>query len=209
MTVPSYPLVLPTSPTNFVTTEWSLSRAIGITESPFTYSQQVSEFGGCKWSAVVTLPPMNRATASEWTVFFAQLHGQRGTFLLGDSDAKTIRGSATGTMRVVGAHAIGVYSVAVDGISASQSTAFKKGDYVQFGSGATAKLHIITADISSSATGTATLQIEPPLKTALANDETVVYENTVAVMRMDTSELGWKSNQNSIYGFTFACSEAI
>ena len=208
MTVPSYPLVLPSSP-SVATQEWSLSRAVGITESPFTYSQQVSEYLGCRWIAVVTLPPMKRDEAGAWTVFFSQLHGRRGTFLLGDADAKTIQGSATGTMLVNGAHAIGVYSVAVDGLGASITNAFKKGDYVQFGSGATSRIHIITDDINTNASGQATLQIEPPLKTALTDNSTVIYENTKCVMRMDTGELGWKSNENSVYGFSFACSEAI
>jgi|TARA_A100000172_G_scaffold55584_1_gene35672 hypothetical protein len=209
MAFPTFPLTMPTSPTNFVTSEWMLMRTAGYTESPFTYVQQVAEYQGTKWSTIVTLPPMSKADAGAWTAFFTQLHGRRGTFLIGDPDKKTISGTASGTMSVNGDHAIGAYSVIVDGLNASQSTAFKKGDYVQFGSGATSKLHMIVEDISTDSSGNATLQIEPSLKTALSDDDVVTYSDTKMVARMDSDELGWQTNVNSLYQLSFSCSEVL
>jgi hypothetical protein len=209
MTFPTFPISMPTSPTNFVTSQWSIIRTTGFTESPFTYAQQVSEFQGAKWTTTVTLPPMSKSDAGAWTAFFTQLHGRRGTFLIGDPDRKTIQGTASGVMSVNGVHAVGSYSIVVDGLNASQSKAFKKGDYVQFGSGATSKLHMIVDDISTDGSGNATLQIEPSLKTALANNDVVTYANTKMVARMDSSDLGWQSNVNSLYQFSFSCSEAL
>lgn len=209
MSLPVYPLTMPTSPSNFTTSEWRINRSVAFSESPFTYSQQVSEFQGAKWSTVVTLPPMKREDAGAWQSFFMQLHGRKGTFLLGDPDAKSIKGTATGTMKVKDDHSVGAYDITVDGLNASQSKAFKKGDYVQFGSGATSKLHMIVDDISTDGSGNATLQIEPSLKTALANNDVVTYANTKMVARMDSSDLGWQSNVNSLYQFSFSCSEAL
>jgi hypothetical protein len=137
-----------------------------------------------------------------------QLNGRFGTFLLGDPDGKTIQGSATTVISVNGDHAIGAFDVVVDGCTAS-STEFKKGDYVQFGSGASSKLHMIVADITSDGSGNATLQIEPPLKTALTDDDAVTYSNTKAVMRMDANDLGWSANKVSLYGISFSCTESL
>lgn len=208
MSLPSYPLSMPTSPSNFTTSDWIIKRTVGYTESPFTYAQQVSEFQGAVWHTMVTLPPMKRDEAGAWQSFFMQLHGRKGTFLLGDPDAKTIQGSASTIISVNGDHSIGAYDVVVDGCTAS-SVEFKQGDYVQFGSGATSKLHMIVADITSDGSGNATLQIEPPLKTALSDDDVVTYSNTKAVMRMDNNELNWSANHVSVYGISFSATEVL
>lgn len=208
MAEPSYPLSLPTSPSNFVTSEWRIIRTVAYTESPFTYGQQVAKYQGSVWQTTVTLPPMNRADAGAWQSFFMQLNGRFGTFLLGDPDAKTIQGGATTVISVNGDHSVGAYDVVVDGADTS-TVIFKKGDYVQFGSGASSKLYMIVADITSDASGNATLQIEPPLKTALTDDDVVTYSDTKAVMRMDSNELGWNANNVSLYGISFSCTESL
>jgi len=204
----SYPLTMPTSPSNFVTSEWRIIRTVAVSQSPFTYAQQVAKYTGSVWQTTVTLPPMNRADAGAWQSFLMQLNGRFGTFLLGDPDGKTIQGSATTVISVNGDHSVGAFDVVVDGCTAS-STEFKKGDYVQFGSGASSKLHMIVADITSDGSGNATLQIEPPLKTALTDDDAVTYSNTKAVMRMDANDLGWSANKVSLYGISFSCTESL
>ena len=204
----SYPLSLPSSPSNFRTSEWTIVSTVAVNVSPYTYSSQSADFGGYAWRTVVTLPPMKREEADEWQVFFMQLHGRFGTFLLGDPDSKTIQGGCTGTIQTNAAHSVGAYDVTIDGAPAS-TIIFKKGDYVQFGSGATSKLHMIVADITSNSSGVATLQIEPPLKTALSDNSTVVYSNTKGVFRMDSNELTWNADQLSVYGISFSCSEVI
>ena len=208
MAEPSYPLTLPTSPSNFVTSEWRIIRTVAYTESPFTYGQQVAKYQGSVWQTTVTLPPMNRADAGAWQSLFMQRNGRFGTFLLGDPDAKTIQVGATTVISVNGDHSVGAYDVVVDGADTS-TVIFKKGDYVQFGSGATSKLHMIVADITSDASGNATLQIEPSLKTALTDDDVVTYSDTKAVMRMDSNELGWNANNVSLYGISFSCTESL
>ena len=208
MAEPSYPLSLPTSPSNFVTSEWRIIRTVAYTESPFTYGQQVAKYQGSVWQTTVTLPPMNRADAGAWQSFFMQLNGRFGTFLLGDPDAKTIQGGANTVISVNGDHSVGAYDVLLDGANTS-TVIFKKGDYVQFGSGASSKLHMIVADITSDASGNATLQIEPSLKTALTDDDVITYSNTKAVMRMDANELGWNANNVSLYGISFSCTESL
>jgi len=68
---------------------------------------------------------------------------------------------------------------------------------------------MIVADITSDASGNATLQIEPSLKTALTDDDVITYSNTKAVMRMDANELGWNANNVSLYGISFSCTESL
>ena len=208
MTAPSYPLTMPTSPSNFRTSEWRIVRTVAVSTSPFNYSSQSADYGGAMWTTTVELPPMKRDEAYAWQVFFIQLHCRAGTFLLGDPDSKTIRGGLNSVINVNGVHSVGAYSISVENATAS-TVIFKSGDYIQFGSGATQKLHMITADCTSNGSGQATVEIEPPLKTALANDSSIAYANTKAVMRMDSNELSWTADQISVYGISFSCSEVI
>jgi hypothetical protein len=204
----TFPLAMPSTP-NFVRSEWSISRAVSVNSSPFTYSQQVHKFTGSRWSATASLPPMTREQAVEWQSFFMQLQGQFGTFLMGDPDAKTVRGTIGNTVAVSADFAVGAYDITIDGADASESQLFKKGDYVQFNSGATSKLHMIIADVASNGSGEATLTIEPPLSATLANNSTITYASPKCVMRMTNNELTWSANHISLYGVSFACAEVL
>ena len=208
MALPTCPLSIPSSASNFRTSDWRIVRSVAVNVSPFTMAQQSGDFGGSVWQTTVTLPPMKRDEADEWQVFFMQLHGRYGTFLLGDPDAKTIQGAEDSSPTVNGAHSVGAYDIAIQGAKVS-STVFKKGDYVQFGTGATSKLHMVVADITSNASGNATLQIEPALKSALSDDATITYSSPKAVMRMDNNDLGWSADEISVYGISFSCTESI
>ena len=137
-----------------------------------------------------------------------QLHGRYGTFKLGDPDARTIQGGLDSVINVNGAHSVGAYDISIENATAS-TVIFKKGDYIQFGSGATQKLHMVVADVTSSGSGTATVPIEPPLKSTLADDSAIVYENTGCIMRMDSNDLYWSTDQLSLYGITFSCTEVV
>ena len=203
---PSYPLTLPTA-TGIRTQNWSLTRAVGVSTSPFTFQSQVIQHQGEFWRTVVTLPPMLKTNAHVWLSFLLQLRGRRGTFKIGDQDCKTIKGTATGTVLVNGAGQTG-NQVALDGFNASRTNVFKAGDYIQIGS----FLYMVIEDVSSNSSGEANVKIEPSLRSSIEtiNDNTtVVYSNTTTIMRLDNNELGWQTDQVSKYGISFSASEAL
>lgn len=209
MALPTYPITFPTT-IGVQKSEWGIQRTVGFSQSPFTGGQQVYEHTFALWNAVISLPPMSRSQVSEYQTFFMQLHGRRGTFLMGDPDAKTPLGNATQTNLSVGSGAsIGALDVIVTGLTGSQAQALKKGDYIQFGTGADAKLHMVVADADANVGGQATIEIEPALKVAITTSTTVTIRNTVGVWRMNTNELNWNSDRVSKYGFSFSCQEAL
>ena len=203
---PSYPLTLPTA-TGVITQNFSLTRAVAVTTSPFTFQTQVHQHQGEFWRTVISLPPMLRANANIWLSFLLQLRGRRGTFKIGDQDAKTITGVATGTIRVNGASQTG-NQVALDGFANSTNNVFKAGDYIQIGS----YLYMVIEDVNSNSSGEADVKIEPALRSSIEtinDDTTVVYSNTTTLMRLDTNELGWQTDKVSKYGISFSASEAL
>ena len=203
---PSYPLTLPTV-TGIKTQNWGLERVVAVTESPFTNQEQVYEHEGAQWRATFTLPPMKKESASVWLAFLMSLRGRRGTFKIGDQDRKTIQGVATGTILVNGDAQTG-NAINLDGFANSTNNVFKAGDYIQINS----YLYMVSADVNSNASGEATVYVEPSLRTgieAINDDTTVVYSNTTTLMRLDSNELNWDTNNVSVYGISFACSEAL
>lgn len=203
---PSYPLTLPTV-TGITTQNWAMERVVAVTESPFTNQEQIFEHEGAQWRATFTLPPMKKESAAVWLAFLMSLRGRRGTFKIGDQDRKTIQGVATGTIRVNGAAQTG-NAINLDGFANSTNNVFKAGDYIQINS----YLYMVSADVNSNASGEATVYVEPSLRTgieAINDDTTVVYSNTTTVMRLDSNELNWDTNNVSLYGISFACSEAL
>jgi hypothetical protein len=176
--------------------------------SPFTFAGQAQASSGQMWQADVILPPMKREDAEKWIAWLVSLRGQFGTFNMGDPSAATPRGVATGTPRVNGASQTGE-DLNIDGCTANVTGWLKAGDYIQLGSGATATLHKVLADVNTNASGETTLSLWPHIRSAPADNATVVVSDTVGRFRLASNESSWSVNEASIYGITFSAREAI
>tara|TARA_R110000824_G_scaffold24195_2_gene85579 strand:- start:4147 stop:4779 length:633 start_codon:yes stop_codon:yes gene_type:complete len=208
----TYPISLPTSSVSQPqATAFRIKRAVGMSESVFTGSQQVYQFAGEWWEAEVTLPPLTRAYASDWLASLISLRGIFGTMYLGDWDGRTARGTASssaGTPLVNGVSQTG-NSLIIDGATASQTGYLKAGDYIQIGSGSDQRLHMVIADANTDGSGNATLSIEPALRSSPTDNTTITVASAKGVFRLATNETGWDANAISTYGITFAVREAF
>ena len=203
---PSYPLTFPTV-SGVRTQRFALVRTVAVSSSPFTGQDQVVQHEGEYWTTQISFPPMLKDKAAQIIAFLLQLRGRRGTFSIGDQDRKTIQGVATGTIRVNGASQTG-NQVALDGFANSTSNVFKAGDYIQINS----FLYMVTEDVTSNSSGEANVKIEPALRQGIetiADDATVVYSNTKTIMRLDSNETGWDTDQVSKYGISLSATEAL
>ena len=90
----TYPLSTPTD-IGIANIELRARNAVAISQSPFTYATQTHSYSGQLWQATVTIPPVRRDLAEPWIAFLLSLKGPTGTFLLGDPNCKTPRGSAS------------------------------------------------------------------------------------------------------------------
>ena len=206
----TYPLAFPTQ-TVIARVEITATDVVAITESPFTFSQQVVRHAGARWSATITIPPVKREDSEYWNSFLLRLRGQFGTFLLGDPNGATPRGSAAsaaGTPVVNGASQTG-NELAIDGLPASATGYLKAGDYIQLGSGASARLYKVLEDVSSNGSGEATLNLWPDLRSSPNDDATVVVSNAIGVFRLTENETVWTINNAGFYAINFAAVEAL
>ena len=199
---------MPTTP-GFVSSQWKMKRAVAVSTSPFTGKSQVQEYDYALWQAVLTLPPMKRELSSQWQAFFMKLRGLFGTFLMGDPDGKSIRGSATGSVTLYGAISTGSTQITVTTSTINQTNAFRTGDYIQLGTSGNARLHMVTGDTTTDGNARAILDIEPAIKSDYADGATVIISDCKTVWRMDDNSLGWDADHVSKYGISFSCTEAL
>lgn len=203
----TYPLALP-AVTGLQSIRLFARPVVALAESPFTLQQQVQRHAGQAWGAAVSLPPMRRAAAEEWWAFLLKLNGVEGTFLLGDPAGATARGIATGTPLVKGAGQTG-NSLITDGWTVSQTGILKAGDYIQLGSGATARLYKNLNDVNSDGSGDATLDIWPRLRSSPADNAPIVVSACQGVFRLESNEIAADIGAALFYGLNFGCVEAI
>ena len=191
----SYPLATPTT-IGIESIELRAVNAIAVSQSPFTYKQQIISHGGQKWEASVNIPSVHRDKAAEWKAMLVGLKGQTGTFLLGDPDYATPQGTVSSCV-LSG-------NVGDETASVVMTGTLKAGDYIQLGSGASSKLHQVLLDQD----GDGTIEIWPSLRSDYTSS-TVVFNSPKGVFRLATNMTSWSINNASIYGISFEAVEAV
>jgi len=191
----SYPLATPTT-IGIESIELRAVNAVAVSQSPFTYKQQIVSHGGQKWEASVNIPSVHRDKAAEWKAMLVGLKGQQGTFLLGDPDYATPQGTVSSCVLTGDA--------GDDNATVVMTGTLKAGDYIQLGTGSGAKLHQVLLDQD----GDGTIQIWPSLRSTYSS-ATVVFNSPKGVFRLATNMTSWSINNASIYGISFEAVEAV
>ena len=206
----TYPLSLPTS-IGIAEIELRANNVVGISQSPFTFDQQIVQHQGQRWEASISLPAVRKDLSEPWVAFLLSLKGPVGTFLLGDPNMATPQGYAgtsAGTPLVNGAVSSGASEIDIDGVPANY-TYLKAGDYFQLGSGSTATLHKVLVDADSDGTGACTIDFWPSVRRDIADGEAVVVSDAKGNFRLTSSVSAWSINNTSVYGISFDAVEAI
>ena len=191
----TYPLDTPTT-IGIESIELRAVNAVATSQSPFTYKQQIISHGGQKWEAAVTIPSVHRDKAAQWKAMLVGLKGQTGTFLLGDPDYATPQGTVSSCV-LSG-------SAGDDSASVVMTGTLKAGDYIQLGSGSSAKLHQVLLDQD----GDGTLELWPSLRSDYTSS-TVTFNSPKGVFRLSTNVTSWSINNASTYGISFEAVEAV
>lgn len=203
----SYPITLPAA---FAAAAITLrqNNTVGESVSPFSAEQQIYVHQGQWWEAEIKLPPMrNRADAESVLAAFLSLRGKEGSFLL-PAPNPSVRGVGGGTPVVNGGSQTGLV-LAVSGAPLSTTGWLKAGDWIQLGSGSTARLHKVLVDANTDGSGNATLDIWPRLRSSPANGATVTIANCVGLFGLVSNSIEYEIGQGMTYGFSFAARERL
>jgi hypothetical protein len=191
----TFPLDTPTT-IGIESIELRAVNAVATSQSPFTYKQQVISHTGQKWEASVTIPSVRRDKAAEWKAMLVALKGQTGTFLLGDPDYTSPRGTVS-SCSVTG-------NAGDETVSVVMSGSLLAGDYIQLGAGSSAKLHQVLID----QTGNGDLEIWPALRSNYTS-QAAVTDSPKGVFRLNQNVSSWSINNASSYGISFEAVEVI
>ena len=147
----------------------------------------------------------------ELMAFIIKQRSQKENFTIIPPEIEDARGVETGTLAVNGSHTVGDTTIAIDGFAADTANRLRSGDFIKF-NGHT-KVYMVVADVTSPS-GAATVTIEPPLTTALSDDEAVSYDNIPFTVHLtnDVQEFGAVSadkDGNVLYQFELDVEEAL
>lgn len=187
--------------TNILGVNRRLATAVAVTESPFTGTQQVQDWGGAWWEYTIDFATLGLAQGKALSAFFAALGGPRTPFLFADP---TIRNpSGVGAPVVNGAGQTG-NSLVTDGWSA---TGLLAGDFFSFGTDTATRLYQVTANVVPVA-GAATVQFVPALRSAPVDNQALIVASPPVLLRL-TSAVPAGIALADVYKFSVAAREAI
>lgn len=203
----SYPLSAPTSAKTARGIRIGARSMVGMSESPFTGSQQVYAHQGQMWEMDVNMPPMSRADAMQWIAMLVALNGVEGTVLMGVPGYTTPQGTWAGTSPLVKGGSQTGLTLTIDGIGAGKTVT--AGDYFQLGSGSSTRLHIVTQSGTANGSGEITLDIWPRLRSSPADNDPLVITNPKGQWRLADNVRSWSVDLAAIYGLSFKLIEAM
>lgn len=169
------------------------------TDSGKMFAVQVD---GQRFKFSASYPPMSRSDFAPVLAFVMKQRSQKETFQIALPDLKNAKGDVSGTVLVNGSHSAGDTTIDVDGMTGS----LLAGDFIKF-AGDT-KVYMVVSDATAVA-GAATLTIEPPLRSAIADDATVTYDGVEFTVRLTSDIQQFNTSDLDLYRFEIDFIEAL
>lgn len=171
-----------------------LRRVVAVSESPFTLDTQVFAHQGARWEAEVSFPPLSHAEARSVEAFIVGLKGRENTFTFGNPLHTSSLSDGTVSSAAIRAETLELATGAASVVPA--------GTYFQLNN----RLYLVT---ETKVANEATLNFQPPLRLAVSSSQNIIYNLPKTLWRMAANDVGWSIDSTSLYGFTFACVEAL
>lgn len=175
------------------------SRHSNLVSETVSGRQQVRTLGGQRWSFTAKYNPMTRAEFQPVFAFVMAQQGRFGTFTVVPPVIGNASGDVSGTVLANGAASAGATSVTIDGITGT----IKAGDFVKFASHS--KVYMVTADRA----GAGSMTIEPPLVSAVADNEAVTYDSIPFLMRLNNDLQSYSLSANEYYEYEIDMIEVL
>jgi len=147
----------------------------------------------------------------ELMAFIIKQRSGKENFTIIPPELKNAKGHENGTVLVNGSHTVGDTTIAMDGFAHDGTKRFKAGDFIKFANHS--KVYMIVADVTASS-NSATVTIEPPLVSSLADNEAVTYDNVpfTVYLTNDVQEFGTvgaNASGDLLYQFELDVEEAL
>jgi len=169
------------------------------TDSGKMFAVQVD---GQRFKFSASYPPMNRSEFAPVLAFVMKQRSQKETFQIALPDLKNAKGDVSGTVTVSGSHSAGDTTIDITGITGT----LKAGDFVKFGH---SKVYMVVEDATGDSSNDATITIEPPLRSALTDTESVTYDDVQFTVRLTNDVQEFNTGDLDLYRFEVDFIEAL
>ncbi|WP_284459680.1 hypothetical protein [Cupriavidus campinensis] len=160
---------------------WGLKSNTEGFNSPLNGSVQTVERPGARWKITLEFPPKNERERGQLEAFLASIGGLAGRFTIwphgrpGNSMfAPLVNGSMTN------------FKMLPTKSWPASTLVLRAGDYLAVGG----ELKIVTADVTSSAGGLATVPVAPPFRNAPTNNAAITLDKPRTTMMLTADEYG-------------------
>ena len=159
------------------------------TDSGKSFRRQVQ---GQRFSFTIQYPPMKRSEFAPIMAFIIKQRSRKEDFTINMPTYLNAQGNETGTLLVNGAHSVADTTIAIDGFASDGAGILKAGDFIKF---AHDKVYMVVDDVTSSSNAS-TVTIEPPLRTALADNSSVAYDSVSFKVHLTSDVQEFKTSEN-------------
>ena len=160
---------------------------------------QARQIDGQKFTITLDYAPMSRSNFAPIKAFIMKQRAKLNTFTVIPPIVSNAQGVASGTISVDGAISAGATTCTIDGMATSTSDILKAGDYFRFAG--QDKVYMAVADLDSDGSGEGTLTFEPPLRSDVANDIALVYDNVDFTVRLSNDIQEYSIVTNDLYKY--------
>jgi len=168
-----------------------------LTSVTHSLKRQARSRGGQRWLIEAGYPAMTRSQFAPLWAFVNAQKGQYNTFTYKPPIYKDSSGTATGTLLANGSASAGDSSIACDGLTGT----LKAGDFIKFAGHD--KVYTLTADATTS------LAIEPPLLSAVADNEAITYNDVPFTMAFQDDKQELSMGIDQMVGFSIKLVEVV
>ena len=159
------------------------------TDSGKSFRRQIQ---GQRFSFTISYPPMKRSDFAPIMAFIMKQRNRKEDFTITMPSYLDAQGNETGTLLVNGSHSASDTTIAIDGFAGDGAGRLKAGDLLKF---AHDKVYMVVEDVTSSS-NSATVTIEPPLRTALADNSGVAYNSVPFKVHLTSDVQEFQTNEN-------------
>jgi|TARA_B100001939_G_scaffold243215_1_gene210648 hypothetical protein len=163
------------------------------TDSGKSFRRQIQ---GQRFSFTISYPPMKRSDFAPIMAFIMKQRNRKEDFTITMPSYLNAQGNETGTLLVNGSHSASDTTIAIDGFAGDGAGRLKAGDLLKF---AHDKVYMVVEDVTSSS-NSATVTIEPPLRTALADNSGVTYDSVPFKVHLTSDVQEFQTNENDADG---------
>lgn len=193
-------ITFPTSPAPQSMT-WRLVQPAQQNVSGWTGARQVLASGRGWWECSLSLPPIvGETSVNAWRAFMAQARGAVNDFRIPVNEIE--QSSATATPLVNGGGQTG-RSISTDGWPVS-TTVLKAGQFVTI----SGQLLQLTADVTSNASGQATISFEPSIRYPTTDNIAIEFKNPYALMYF-VEDPSYSVEPGLVYSMSFNLRESF